>query len=204
MTPGWRSTVAVALLCGTTAVAGCTSSSTGHGAAVTPTTPVSVDGIPTDTGAPSDTGAPTGSDTATTTTSPTTTGTTGIALPKDTCTGSQLTVRLIRGGAIPTQEIALITFTNSSTKVCTMFGFPGVSMRAGGKQLVAALRSPVAPKTVRLQPNEQAQAQITDFSTCSAPLSDTVRIYPPNLTTFVDKAFELRACRFEVDPVSHS
>ena len=58
--------------------------------------------------------------------------------------------------------------------------------------------------TVRLLPGEQAQAQITDFSSCQASLSDTVRIYPPNLTAFVDKPFELRACRFEVDPVSHS
>jgi hypothetical protein len=126
-------------------------------------------------------------------------------LPKDTCTGSQLTVRVIRGGAIPAQEIALITFTNSGTSTCSMFGFPGVSLRLKGAQVgQPALRSPVAAHTVRLLPGEQAQAQITDFSSCEASLSDTVRVYPPNLKTFVDKPIELRACRFEVDPVSHS
>lgn len=199
-----RRTAAVAmLLAGAVTLTGCTSSaSKGHGAAAGNTTPT-VSGVPTDTGI--DTGVPVPTDSTTPTTSaPATPSTSTVALPADTCRGPQLTLRLIRGGAIPLQEIALITFTNTGTTECSMFGFPGVSLRAAGKQLGQALRSPIAAKTVRLMPGEQAQAQITDFSSCQAPLSDTVRIYPPNLTTYVDKPFELRACRFQVDPVSHS
>jgi len=193
---------AAALAAAAAVLTACTSStSAGHGAA-TPTSPVTVDGLPSDTGVTGPPATPTTSAT-TGTTSPAATST-AASLPKDTCTGSQLTLRLFSAGAVPSEEIALITFTNSGTTPCSMFGFPGVSLRLAGRQLVQASRSPVTAKTVRLLPGENAQAQITDFSTCNAPLSDTVRIYAPNLTTFVDKTFQLRACRFEVDPVSHS
>jgi hypothetical protein len=183
----------------------CTSSaSNGHGTAANRPS-VTVDGVPTDTGTSTDTSIPT--QVAPTTSGAPTTGTssTGSGLPKDTCAMAQLTVRLIRGGAVPAQEIALITFTNSSTTTCSMFGYPGVSLRLSGRLLgQPAVRSPVTARTVKLLPGAQAEAQVTDFSSCQGSLSDTVRIYPPNLTAFVDKPFELRACRVEVDPVSPS
>lgn len=183
----------------------CTSSaSAGHGAALNTPASITADGLPTDTGVASD-GSTTASATTPSATATSSASPTGITLPKDTCTAAQLTVRVIRGGAVPSQEIALITFTNSSRVTCEMFGFPGVSLRAGGRQVgQPAVRSSVTAKNVRLAPGEQAEAQITDFSSCQAPLSDTVRIYPPNLTAFVDRPIQLRACRFEVDPVSHS
>ena len=201
MTRLHRGAVCVVSVLALATVAACSSSaSSGHGAAVNTTPAVTADGVPSDTASVTDSATPTAP-----TTQSTSSTTAGITLPKDTCTAAQLTVRVIRGGAVPSQEIALITFTNSSATTCEMFGYPGVSLRAGGRQVgQPAVRSPVAAKNVRLAPGEQAQAQITDFSTCQAPLSDTVRIYPPNLTAFVDKPFELRACRFEVDPVSHS
>jgi hypothetical protein len=186
-------------------VSACTSSaSSGHGTAANRPT-VTADGLPSDTGVPTDTSIPT-QIAPTTSTAPTTgASSTGSGLPKDTCTMAQLTIRLIRGGAVPGQQIALITFTNSSTTECSMFGYPGVSLRLNGHLLgQPAVRSPVAPRTVKLLPGAQGEAQITDFSSCQGSLSDTVRIYPPNLTTFVDKPQQLRGCRVEVDPVSHS
>ncbi|MDP9091363.1 MAG: DUF4232 domain-containing protein [Actinomycetota bacterium] len=128
------------------------------------------------------------------------------ALPKGTCTGSQLTVRVLRGGAIPGREIALVTFTNISATPCTMFGFPGVSLRLQNSLLAQpAERTSDNPTSVRLAPGEHAQAQLTDNSSCQAPLSDTVRVYPPNLITFVDVTpFQLRGCTLRVAPVTHS
>jgi hypothetical protein len=127
------------------------------------------------------------------------------ALPRDTCLLDQLSVRVIPGGAVPGREIAAITFTNTSGVACSMVGFPGVSLRLAGKLVGSpAARSSIPIKTVHLAPNGQAQAVVSDFSTCQAPLSDTVRVYPPNLTQYVDRPFQLRACRLQVDPVTPS
>ncbi|MCU1658309.1 MAG: putative secreted protein [Pseudonocardiales bacterium] len=119
---------------------------------------------------------------------------------------AQLTVRVLRGSAAQQQEFALITFTNKGTKACSLFGFPGVSLRRANALLgQPADRSPkTPPHTVKLAPGEQAETTITDFSSCQAPLSDTVRVYPPNLREFVDKPLELRGCQIVVDPVTHS
>ena len=154
-----------------------------------------------------------GTDTATTSAAPGTAATTSAAphssganpLPKDTCTIAQLTVRMIRGGADTGREIGLVTFTNSSKVACSMFGYPGVSLRLGGALLAApAKRDTKAPATVHLAPGAQAQAQFTDFSSCQAPLSDAVRIYPPNLTAYVDRPGEFRGCSLVVEPVTPS
>ena len=127
-------------------------------------------------------------------------------LPKDTCQMTQLSVRLIRGGADTGREIGLVTFTNVSKVECSMVGFPGVSLRLGGASLAspATRDAAAAPTTVHLEPGQSAQAQVTDFSSCQAPLSDNVRVYPPNLTTFVDRPGQFRGCNLVVEPVTHS
>jgi Protein of unknown function (DUF4232) len=114
-------------------------------------------------------------------------------------------VRALRGSAAGGQEFAVITFTNTGSLTCTMFGFPGVSLRLRGALLSRpAERSGKSPATVRLNPGAQALASVTDFSGCNAPISDTVRVYPPNLRDFVDLPLALRGCRVVVDPVAHS
>ena len=68
-----------------------------------------------------------------------------------------------------------------------MFGFP-VSLRLNNALLgKPAERSGKAPSTVTLKPGAQAVATVTDFSSCQAPVSDTVRVYPPNQRAFVDR-----------------
>jgi hypothetical protein len=162
---------------------------------------------PSGTPSITDSGPPAPSSTAAATTSrpAVTHSVTQPALPRDTCLLDQLSVRVIPGGAVPGREIAAITFTNTSGVACSMVGFPGVSLRLAGKLVGSpAVRSSTPIKTVHLAPNGQAQAVVSDFSTCQAPLSDTVRIYPPNLTQYVDRPFQLRACRLQVDPVTPS
>ena len=122
-----------------------------------------------------------------------------------TCTSAQLGVRVLRGGATAGQEIALITFTNTSTTKCGMVGYPGVSLRLHNALLgKPAERSIVKPKAVSLAPGAAAEAMITDFSSCQAPVSDTVRVYAPDQKAFVDKPLELRGCRLFIDPVGPS
>ena len=100
------------------------------------------------------------------------------------------------------KEIAAITFTNTSTTACAMFGYPGVSLRLHNALLgKPAERSVKKPKTVTLAPGAAAEAMITDFSSCQAPVSDTVRVYAPDQKAFVDKPLELRGCRLFIDPV---
>jgi Protein of unknown function (DUF4232) len=122
-----------------------------------------------------------------------------------TCASAQLGVRVLRGGAVAGQEFALITFTNTSTTGCVMFGYPGVSLRLQNALLgKPAERSIKKPTTVPLAPGAAAQAMITDFSACQAPVSDTVRVYAPDQTAFVDKPLELRGCRIFIDSVGPS
>lgn len=179
-------------------LAACTSNSTaGRPTAAGPTTtPASetTSASPTDTA--STTPAPTVTTSATTTAKPTPAG--------DDCTAAQLTVRVLPSSGAQQQEFALITFTNASTKECSLFGYPGVSLRLNNALLGSpAQRSANTTATrVHLAPGQQAKAMITDFSACQAPLSDTVRIYPPNLTTFIDRPTQLRGCQLVVDPVS--
>jgi hypothetical protein len=119
------------------------------------------------------------------------------------CATKALTVHVLRGGAEPGVELALIIFTNSSKSPCSLFGHPGVSLRSKNALLVTATYpSNSTAKTVVLAPGGQAQTTIHEYSsTCQASLSDTVRIYPPNLRTFVDAPLVLRGCRLTVAPV---
>jgi hypothetical protein len=119
------------------------------------------------------------------------------------CTTKALSVHVIRGGAEPGIELALIVFTNTSKTPCSLFGHPGVSLRRNNKLLATATYpSNATAKTVVLVPGGQAQTTIHEYSsTCQAALSDTVRIYPPNLRSFVDAPLVLRGCRLTVAAV---
>lgn len=202
-----RTVVVAAVLSGVIGLAGCTSSHSGSSAPSTPNFATAVSPLPSDSAAtspPSTTTAPTSS--AAPSKTATTTGPFG---PTPTgpaaCTSTQLKVRALRGSAAAGQEFALITFTNASSAVCTMFGFPGVSLRLNNALLGRpAERSGKAPSTVTLEPGAQAEASLTDFSSCQAPVSDTVRVYPPNQRAFVDRPLALRGCRVVIDPVTHS
>jgi hypothetical protein len=112
---------------------------------------------------------------------------------------------VLRGSGAQQQEFASVFFTNKGSAPCTMFGFPGVSLRLADRLLgQPATRENVAAQTVRLAPGGRAQADITDYSSCQAPLSDTVRVYPPNATQFVDLPLDIRGCTITVKPVAAS
>jgi hypothetical protein len=191
--------VAVALI-GLTALAGCTSSG-GASPSSAPTTAASTpSSVPS-----SDSSLTAPSSTAATSTTPakSTARKPPPALPA--CTSGQLKIAALRGSASAGQEFALLTFTNTGPATCTMFGFPGVSLRVSNAMVgKPAERSGKAPSTVTLKHGARAESVISDFSSCQAPVSEQVRVYAPNQRAFVDLPLALRACRVIVEPVTHS
>jgi hypothetical protein len=141
-------------------------------------------------------------------TSPSATPTTatGTPLPADNCPTSQLTVRVIIGSGAQQQEFAEVGFTNAGSAECSLTGYPSVTLLRGSTQL----GQPATPDqtkpagTVHLQPGDTAQALLTDFSSCNAPLSDTVRVSPPSSALTVDRPGVLRGCKVSVQPVTKS
>lgn len=195
-----RALAACLVMAGALMLTACTSSGTHGKGSTVPTTSA----VASDTAAPSDTSSATDTSTATTPTTPVTTPTTNATHASDECTFAQLGMRAISGSGAGQQEFASVVFTNKSTKTCSMFGYPGISLRANGALLgQPATRDPsTPPMTVHLAPGAQAHADITDNSSCSAPLSDVVRVYPPDSTQFADLPLQLRGCTLSVKPVT--
>jgi Protein of unknown function (DUF4232) len=133
---------------------------------------------------------------------PTTTQRPTPAVP--TCLLPALHVHVLRGGAVPGSEIALIIVTNNGAATCTLAGFPTVSLLLNGRQLgqpSSPSNAPVHPVT--LKSGGQANSQITDHSSCQAAVSDTVRVSLPGVAGgAVDQALQMRGCTLVVDPVS--
>lgn len=205
----WRAVGATVALTGLIALAGCTSSASSGAGSHSPAlssshletviTPIS----PTRTSTPVNT--PSAPMTSATTSKTASASATPTPSGPPTCTNAHLRIRALRGSAAGGQEFAAITFTNTYPAPCTMRGFPGVSLRLHNALLGRpAEHSNVAPATVLLKLGQQAEARVTDFSSCQAPLSDTVRVYAPDQTEFVDRPLELRGCRLVVDPVTRS
>ena len=98
----------------------------------------------------------------------------------------------------------MIDFTNTSSASCTLYGYPGVSLR--GTQYVqigaAATRNAApAPSLVTLPPGATANAvvRMTDpavYSTaeCGPVTSAYLQVYPPNQTQPVELPFEGQTC----------
>jgi hypothetical protein len=115
-----------------------------------------------------------------------------------------MTIDLSRANGAAGSTYYPLNFTNSSTKACEMYGYPGVSfVTAGsvaGKQIGApALRSTAFTKlAVRLAPGGSAHAWLkvtvaSNFpaSACNPVTADWLRVYPPEETVagYVSQTF---------------
>lgn len=178
-------------------LAACSSSST-HGADVI--SPASTVSTPTPTPVPptSDTAAPSTSASTPKPTPPPSTHASSAA-PRSTCTS--LTVRVIRGSASLGQEIAALQFTNDGTTSCTLYGFPTVTLLRNGN----VVGNPSQPSTVgttsqrTLAPGDIAESVLHDYSSCNAPLSDSLRVQVPGSSTIAIRPAVMRACILRVD-----
>lgn len=97
-----------------------------------------------------------------------------------------------------------IVFTNISSRTCTLYGYPGVSL-AGGSPVsqigLAAKENPQQRKLVTLNPGGQASAllrivtaQNFPKSRCGPAQATYLQVYPPNQTTPVYVAYNVVAC----------
>jgi hypothetical protein len=192
----------VAVACVVLGVAGCsTGKPQAHTAAPGPTGTVTT---PTTTPSSSSVSTPTTSTGASTSAAA---STTPPVLPADYCKASQLQLMLLPGGAIQGYEIAAVTFTNTSSKSCSLSGYPTVELRRGAQLLATATpHGGTTPTLIHLKPAAQAQAQIRDHSTCQAPLSDTVHFAAPAPLGALqgDRPFQLRGCTVTVEPIALS
>jgi hypothetical protein len=116
------------------------------------------------------------------------------------CTTNDLKITIGNyGGGTAGAYYTVIDFTNASHADCTLYGYPGVSLRnAGSAQLGAAATrtaSP-APGLVTLAPGGTANAtmRLTDSavypnSECGPVTTAYLRIYPPNQERYVQLSF---------------
>ena len=121
------------------------------------------------------------------------------------CPTAALSVRAIRGSGAAGHEFAFLQFTNVSTKSCSLTGYPGVQLLLAGTPLgQPAVRSGKPVRTVQIAPGTSVSANLVDDSSCNAPVSDTVQVYPPNRTDRLVLKLALRGCQLHVDPVTTS
>lgn len=196
---GRRGVAAVSLTAAVAAVAACGSSGShpaaSGGSASSPTSPGS--------GSANGGGTPTSSSGSGPTAKPS-----GHSEPMiTTCTTSALTVSINtgQGGGAAGSTYVPIDFTNSSSRACEMYGFPGVSFVTGrgGSQIGAAAArnsgfSSVAI-TVAAHGSAHAWLQVAEAgnypaSTCKQVTANWLKVFPPGNTEAAYVSHSFQAC----------
>jgi hypothetical protein len=125
--------------------------------------------------------------------------------PVPSCQAGQLRVAATPGGGAAGRLGLILSFTNTGSAACVMFGYPGVSFVTGeaGAQIgQAAVRATsVSPVRVELAAGQVARATLIwpnpdpyPEETCRAVSAAGLRIYPPDETASVFVAVERRVC----------
>ena len=120
------------------------------------------------------------------------------------CSTSSLRITLGAGGAAAGTDFTVLDFTNGGTSVCTIFGFPGVSLtNSSGAQIgAAATRNPSKPPAlITLAPGAKANATLGvanaenyPASACKPTAAAKLKVYPPNQTQAVELPFTATGC----------
>ncbi len=120
----------------------------------------------------------------------------------DGCRTAVLKIEALRASGAAGHQYAFLQFTNTSTRTCSLTGYPGVQLVKAGKPIgQPAVRSGKPIRKVQLAPGHSVTAQLVDASTCEADKSDSVAIYPPNRTERVVVPLSVRGCALTIDPV---
>jgi hypothetical protein len=84
-----------------------------------------------------------------------------------------------------------LTFTNTGTATCTLYGYPGVSFLTAGHTAITAptSRASASPHLVTLTPGQVASAQLKTpnvgnlpETVCHRATAASLEVYPPNDT----------------------
>jgi Protein of unknown function (DUF4232) len=115
-----------------------------------------------------------------------------------------MTIDLSRANGAAGSTYYPLNFTNSSTKACEMYGYPGVSFVTAGSSAGKQIGAPAMPSTaftklgVLLAPGGSAHAWLkvtvaSNFpaSACNPVTADWLRVYPPEETVagYVSQTF---------------
>jgi hypothetical protein len=124
---------------------------------------------------------------------------------KTQCQSSQLKIAALRGSGAAGHQFAALQFTNTSSAVCSIAGYPGVQLLVGGVPLGQPATRSGAPITkLALKTGQSASAQLENDSTCNAANSDSVQVIVPNRTAKVVLHLSLRGCPLTVGPITAS
>jgi hypothetical protein len=116
---------------------------------------------------------------------------------------ANLSLSIGQGQGAAGSTIIPLVFTNTGSRPCTMYGYPGVSfLDSGGQQLgVPAARSGTEEGVVTLAPGTKANALLSvpdpgNFSSgdCNRHTSASVRAYPPDQTASLETAESVPVC----------
>jgi len=132
------------------------------------------------------------------------TASTSVAPPAvASCTASQLSIDVAKGGASLGQEIAIVTFTNSSTSACALMGYPAAQLEDSKGHAVGSAATHARGTVVRfvLGAGQAGQATLTAGTRCNAPVSSAVRIQAPDAPGSTEVPITLRACTLQITPV---
>jgi len=115
-----------------------------------------------------------------------------------------VTARPSPGGGAAGNVYVWLVFTNVSSRICTLYGFPGVSWVTGssGQQVNDPTRrvTYVTPARVTLAPRAAAHAQVRHGQpgayepACQAVAVTGFRVYPPDETASVFVPWAAQAC----------
>ncbi|MBE7187748.1 DUF4232 domain-containing protein [Jatrophihabitans endophyticus] len=124
------------------------------------------------------------------------------ALPRSSCT--KLTIRVLLGSGAPGYEFAALQFVNDGSRACTLAGVPTVTLLRNGSP-TGSVSQPSTPQarfgTYKLAPGAVAESRLKDFSSCNAPLSQTIKVVAPGSSIASTRPGELRACKLVVYPL---
>ncbi len=125
-----------------------------------------------------------------------------------TCTTSALTVSISpgQGGGTAGSTYVPIDFTNSSSRACEMYGFPGVSFVTGrgGSQIgAAAARNSAFPSvaiTVAAHGSAHAWLQVAEAgnypaSSCNQVTASWLKVFPPGNRAAAYVSHSFQACK---------
>jgi Protein of unknown function (DUF4232) len=184
---------------------GCGCASSGHNAAAdsATSTPASSASTPSSTSSPAGTGQPVSAG-ATTPASTTAGGNGGNSGAPAACATSALKVAQAPGsGGAAGSFFFDLTFTNTGSSSCTLFGYPGVSFTTSGHSQLGqpAQRDPSTAKLITLTPGGVAsnQVRVPDVdvfskSSCKPATAAYIKVYPPNQTAWVYVPTSTKVC----------
>jgi hypothetical protein len=108
------------------------------------------------------------------------------------CPSSALRIRTAPGSGEAMDGVYWdLTFTNTDTATCTLYGYPGVSFLAGSRSAVTAPASRAygRPHQLTLAPGQTASAQVKTpnvgnlpKNACHQATAASLQVYPPNDT----------------------